>query len=268
MNFFKFFTSKITNDDNLDILHNLSFNSRNLPDIIPPKHIAIIMDGNARWAKAKNLPLNIGHKTGAENISKIVEACIELKIEYLTLYAFSAENWDRPPSEVSYLLELLENYLESEINKLIEKNIAIVVSGDLSKISDNLRKKIEQITKKTKAYFGVSGFLTLNIAFSYGSRQEIIEAVKKIILAIENKKVTLEQVNTELLSKNLYQPLIPDPDLLIRTAGDMRISNFLLWQLAYSELYFTKTLWPDFNKNHLYSSIVEFNKRERRYGKR
>lgn len=229
-----------------------------------PSHIAIIMDGNARWAKSNNLPIELGHKSGAENIRKIVENSIEFGVKYLTLYAFSNENWDRPQAEVNHLLKLLDHYLESEITPLINKNIAIIISGDLSKLSDQLRNKILNIEKTTKN----NNNLVLNVAFSYGSRQEIVEAAKKIILALENKEIIFSQINEELFSKNLYCPDTPDPDLLIRTAGDKRISNFLLWQLAYTELYFVDVFWPDFNRNHLLQAILEFNQRQRRYGKR
>jgi undecaprenyl diphosphate synthase len=236
----------------------------NLEQLVIPSHIAIIMDGNARWAKSKNLPIDLGHKFGAENIHKIVENSIEIGVKYLTLYAFSMENWDRPKDEVEYLLKLLDSYLESEIEPLIKKNIAIVISGDLSKLNDNLRNKILRIEEATKA----NDSLMLNVAFSYGSRQEIIDATKKIILALENKEITFSQIDEKLFSKNLYRSNIPDPDLLIRTAGDQRLSNFLLWQLAYTELYFVDAFWPDFNKNHLLQAVNEFNKRQRRYGKR
>lgn len=233
-------------------------------DLKIPEHIAIVMDGNARWAKSKNLPLQVGHKIGSENVRKIAESCIDLGVKNLTIYAFSSENWDRPQSEVEYLMKLLEDYLDKETKPLMEKNIKIVVSGNLEKVSPNLKasiSRIEEVTKNNKA-------LTLNVAFSYGSRQEIIDAVKKISLAVAEGKISVDDVNEKLFTQNLYQPEMPDPALLIRTAGDLRLSNFLLWQVAYTELYFTEVFWPDFNKNHLLQAIQEFNKRERRYGKR
>lgn len=229
-------------------------------DLKIPKHIAIIMDGNARWAKQKNLPLKIGHKTGSENVRKISENCIELGVKFLTIYAFSSENWDRPQEEVSYLMKLLEEYLEKETKPLIEQGVKILISGNLQKLADSAKKKIseiEEITKDNKA-------LTLNVAFSYGARQEIVDAVKKIA----EKKTSAAEINENLIAENLYRPEIPDPDLLIRTAGDLRVSNFLLWQIAYSELYFTETYWPDFDKKNLLAAIQSFNKRERKYGKR
>jgi undecaprenyl diphosphate synthase len=257
MNFSKFFSSNFFST-------NRQKSDAGLGKLEIPSHIAIIMDGNARWAKSRNLPIDLGHKFGAENIRKIVENCIEMGVKYLTLYAFSMENWDRPKDEVEYLLKLLDNYLESEIEPLIKKNIAIVIAGDLSKLSDSLRNKILKIEEATKN----NDSLMLNVAFSYGSRQEIVDATKQIILALENKEITFSQIDEKLFSKNLYRSNIPDPDLLIRTAGDKRLSNFLLWQLAYTELYFVDVFWPDFDKNHLLQAITEFNKRQRRYGKR
>jgi len=235
-----------------------------IPDLKIPEHVAIVMDGNARWAKSKNLPLQVGHKIGSENVRKIAESCIELGVKNLTIYAFSSENWDRPVSEVEYLMKLLEDYLDKETKPLMEKDIKIVVSGNLARVSSNLKAsiaRIEEITKNNKA-------LTLNVAFSYGSRQEIIDVVKKISLAVAEGKISVEMIDEKLFVENLYQPEMPDPSLLIRTAGDLRLSNFLLWQVAYTELYFTEVFWPDFNKNHLLQAIQEFNKRERRYGKR
>jgi undecaprenyl diphosphate synthase len=235
-------------------------NKEEITNLKIPQHIAIIMDGNARWAKQKNLPIKIGHKAGSENVRKISENCIELGVKFLTIYAFSSENWDRPQEEVNYLMNLLEEYLEKETKPLIEQGVKILISGNLQKLADSTKKKIieiEEITKGNKA-------LTLNVAFSYGSRQELVDAVKKIT----EQKIPAKEINEELISKNLYHPEIPDPDLLIRTAGDLRVSNFLLWQIAYSELYFTETYWPDFNKKNLLTAIQSFNKRERKYGKR
>lgn len=233
-------------------------------DTIIPAHIAIIMDGNARWAKSKNLPLKIGHKTGSENLRKVAESCIEIGVKYLTVYAFSSENWDRPADEVEYLMKLLEEYLEKETAPLIEKDVKIIISGNLERLSHSIKSKIAAIEEKTKN----NKALTLNVAFSYGSRQEIVDAAKKIALEVSQGKISVNEINEKLLSDNLYNSEIPNPDLLIRTAGDLRISNFLLWQIAYCELYFTKTYWPDFSKKELLQAISDFNKRERRYGKR
>ncbi len=229
-----------------------------------PSHIAIIMDGNARWAKSKKLPIKLGHKTGSQNVEKIADACIEIGVKYLTIYAFSSENWDRPKDEVDYLMNLMEDYLKKETVSLMKKDVKIVISGDLSKLSNSIKLSIKSVEEQTRN----NKTLLLNVAFSYGSRQEIVNAVKKINLAVASKEINIEDIKEETLIKNLYQPDIPDPELLIRTAGDLRLSNFILWQAAYSELYFTKVCWPDFNKKHLVKAIEEFNKRERRYGKR
>lgn len=229
-----------------------------------PEHIAIIMDGNSRWAQARKLPLKVGHKTGSENVRKIAENCIELGVKNLTIYAFSSENWDRPKEEVEYLMKLLEDYLEKETKPLMEKDIKIVISGNLDRLSQSVKssiKSIEDLTNNNKS-------LLLNVAFSYGSRQEIVNAAKNIALAVSERKITVDEIDERVFAENLYRPEMSDPDLLIRTAGDLRVSNFLLWQLAYSELYFTEVFWPDFNKNHLIKAIQEFNQRDRRYGKR
>lgn len=246
------------------LLKTMFFRKKNPSSAKIPNHIAIIMDGNARWAKVRGFPTTLGHKTGSENVRKVAESCIEIGVKYLTIYAFSSENWNRPQDEVSYLMKLLDNYLEKETKPLIEKDVRIVISGNLEKLPESTKSKIkamEELTKHNKS-------LLLNVAFSYGSRQEIVDATKKISLAVSEGKISLDQLDENLFSQNLYHPEIPDPDLLIRTAGDVRLSNFLLWQAAYSEFYFTKTFWPDFDKKQLLQAITEFNKRERRYGKR
>ena len=229
-----------------------------------PSHIAIIMDGNSRWAKSKGLPLKAGHKIGAENLQKVSQNCIDIGIKYLTVYAFSTENWDRPEAEVTYLMTLLEEYLDKETAPLIEKGVKIVISGNLDRLSDHIRSKIDNIQNTSHN----NSNLTLNVAFSYGARQEIVDATKQIALATSQGKISVDEISEDLLAKHLYNPDIPDPDLLIRTAGDYRLSNFLLWQLAYAEFYFTNTYWPDFGKKELLQAIYDFNKRERRYGKR
>lgn len=239
------------------------FSKKPLPKKIPA-HIAIIMDGNARWAKVRGLPTKVGHKNGSENLRKVAESCIEIGVKYLTVYAFSSENWNRPQDEVDYLMKLLENYLEKETQSLIEQDVRILISGNLERVSLSLKEKISDIENKTKN----NKTLTLNVAFSYGSRQEIVDAAKKIALAVSEGKISVAELDENLVCQNLYQPEIPDPDLLIRTAGDHRLSNFLLWQAAYAELHFTKVFWPDFAKKDLIHAISEFNKRERRYGKR
>jgi undecaprenyl diphosphate synthase len=234
------------------------------PNLKVPRHIAIIMDGNARWAKKRGLPLQIGHKTGSQNLQKIAQDCIHLGVKILSVYAFSSENWNRPKSEVSYLLKLLEDYLDNQMQQFLEKKIRIIILGNLERLDEKLKQKIlnlQEITKDNQA-------LILNVAFSYGSRSEIIDATKKIALAVSNKEINLAEIDENLFAKNLYQPNLPDPDLLIRTAGDLRVSNFFLWQIAYTEFYFSEVFWPDFCKKNLINAIISFNKRERRYGKR
>ena len=240
------------------------FSKNKKAEIKIPSHIAIIMDGNSRWAKSKKLPLAVGHKTGSKNLQKITESCIEFGVKNLTVYAFSSENWDRPKKEVDYLMSLVEEYLDKEAKPLIEKGVKIIISGNLQRLSDKIKSKITKLEEATKN----NSALTLNVAFSYGSREEIISATKNIALAVSKGDINIADIDENLISQNLYSPKIPDPDLLIRTAGDLRVSNFLLWQIAYSELYFTKKYWPDFSKKDLWAAIIEFNKRERRYGKR
>lgn len=229
-----------------------------------PSHIAIIMDGNARWAKRRGIPTKAGHKSGSENLQKVAQDCIDLGIKFLTVYAFSSENWNRPLEEVNYLMNLLEEYLDKQTNELAKKGVKIVVSGNLEKVSDSLKKKILQIVENSKD----NQSLTLNVAFSYGARQEIVDAVRKISSDVLAQKIQPSEIDEKMFTNNLYHPEIPDPDLMIRTAGDCRISNFLLWQSAYTEFYFTEVFWPDFTKKHLVAAIESFNKRERRYGKR
>ncbi len=234
------------------------------PDLKVPRHIAIIMDGNARWAKKRGLPLQVGHKTGSQNLQKIAQDCIDLGVKILSVYAFSSENWNRPKGEVSYLLSLLEDYLDNQMKNFLEKKIRLVILGDLERLDEKLKKKILNLQETTKD----NQALILNVAFSYGSRNEIIDATKKIALAVSNKEINLTEIDENLFAKNLYQPNLPDPDLLIRTAGDLRVSNFFLWQIAYTEFYFSEVFWPDFCKKNLINAIISFNKRERRYGKR
>ena len=222
------------------------------------------MDGNARFAISKSLPIKIGHKMGADNVQKITDNCIEIGVKYLTIYAFSSENWNRPQEEVKYLMDLLYDYLAKESSELMKRGIKIIVSGNLDNVEERLKNKIEQVEELSKN----NTKLTLNVAFSYGARQEIVDAVKKIAVAVKNQEIIIDNIDEDLFKKNLYHPEIPDPDLLIRTAGDLRISNFLLWQIAYTELYFSEKFWPEFNKSELLKAIDNFNKRERRYGKR
>jgi len=229
-----------------------------------PTHIAVIMDGNARWAKKKSLPIAIGHRTGSKAVKTLIESALEFGVQYLTIYAFSTENWQRPKKEVDYLMGLFQKNLDKETDWINKNKVRIVISGNLENVNSEIKnkiKKIEKITKDNKK-------LILNIAFDYGAKREIVDALKQIILDIENNKIIFSDIDENLIRKNLYNSWIPDPELLIRTSGVVRISNFLLWQISYTELYFTKKLWPDFDKEDLYKAILDFNKRERRYGKR
>ncbi len=231
-------------------------------NLIIPKHIAIIMDGNGRWAQAKNMPRIAGHKAGAENVRQIVKSCNKLGIKYLTLYAFSTENWKRPQEEVNGLMNLLVEYLKNEFKQLNENNVVIRSIGDISMLPLKCRKEIDKAYKNTKNNTG----LVLNLALNYGGRDEIASAFKLILKEAKDKNIEINDVNPELISKYLYTNYMPDPDLIIRTAGEQRISNFLLWQCAYSEFYYTYEKWPDFNEDELKKAILAFNKRDRRYG--
>ena len=221
------------------------------------KHLAIIMDGNGRWAKAKKLSRSEGHKAGVIAVKNIVESCVRLKINYLTLYTFSNENWNRPKKETIFLIELLIKTLDKELELLINNKIKFNVLGNFNKLDMFTRRKLRKVEKRTADFTNMH----LNLAISYSGREEIIFAINKIL------KKDMLSINEEDFSKYLYTSFLPDPDLLIRTGGEFRISNFLLWQIAYSELYFTKTLWPDFNSIELDKAINSFNKRERRFGK-
>jgi len=222
-----------------------------------PKHIAIIMDGNGRWAKKRGLPRVFGHRAGIKAVRATVEACRELGIPCLSLYAFSTENWQRPKTEIKALMNLLYKYLGKEKQNLKKNNIKLIVSGDINALPKKIQNEIKKVTDYTKNCDG----MILNLCLNYGSRQEITNAVNKII----SKKYSC--VDESIISKNLYTSDLPDPDLLIRTSGEYRISNFMLWQLAYTELYFTNVLWPDFTKEELFKAIQNYQQRERRFGK-
>ena len=223
------------------------------------KHIAIIRDGNRRWAKDHFLPSRVGHKKGVESLKNITRACDDFGVKYLTMYAFSTENWNRKKEEVDFLMDLLATTLKGELQELNENNVKMNFIGDMSQLNNSLQEIIEHSKEKTKNNTGV----VLTVAINYGSRDEIVNAVKNIV-ELGYKK---EEITQELISQNLYTSSIPDPDLLIRTSGEKRISNYLLWQIAYSEIYVTKTYWPDFNKEALAEAIIEFAKRQRRWGK-
>lgn len=222
-----------------------------------PTHIAIIMDGNGRWAKKRRLPRYWGHRKGVEAVRTTVRACVEFGVKYLTLYVFSSENWQRPASEVNKLMQLLQELLVKEEPELNKNNVKVKAIGQLDRLPDKVRKNLEYLINKTQNNTG----LVLVLALSYGSRTEIADAIKKV--PIED----IRNLTSEDFRQYLYAPEIPDPDLLIRTGGEIRLSNFLLWQSAYTELYFTDVLWPDFDKKKLWQAIEDFSKRKRRFGR-
>ena len=230
----------------------MTVNSLNL------NHIAIIMDGNGRWAKDKGMDRIFGHKEGAKSAKRVIEACSDLNINYLTLYAFSTENWNRPQSEVDSLMSLLSLMLKNEIKELERNNIVFIVVGRVEDLPKSVQNIISDVIDRTKHNTG----LVLSLALSYGGRQEIIDAVNKIIVSKKS-----EIINEEIVKNNLYCPEIPDPDLIIRTAGEHRLSNFLLWQSAYAELFVSKKNWPDFKKKDLMEALKDFENRDRTFGK-
>jgi undecaprenyl diphosphate synthase len=228
-----------------------------------PRHIAIIMDGNGRWAREKGQDRLYGHFHGVESVRDIVEGCAELGVEFLTLYAFSTENWDRPAYEVTGLMELLVETIRKETGTLNKNNIKLHVIGDMNMLPEYARKELKESLELTAANIG----LNLIIALSYSSRWELVEAVKQVAEDVKNGKLRPEQITQDTLEQYLCTSQFPDPELMVRTSGEYRISNFLLYQLAYAELYFTNTRWPDFRKENLYEAILDFQKRERRFGK-
>lgn len=227
-----------------------------------PQHLAIIMDGNGRWAKKKGLPRSMGHREGAKAVKRVIANCLDFNIPILTLFAFSTENWKRPKNEITYLLKLFERVLSKEKAYLIKNNIKINFIGRLNELPNPLNDKINELRESTKK----NNKLILNIAVNYGGRAEIVDAINSIILKIDKKNINIEDVNEDTVRDNLYTYNLPDPDLLIRTAGEMRISNFMIWQIAYSEFWVTPVLWPDFDKNNLVEAIINFQKRVRKYG--
>ncbi|MFC2112487.1 isoprenyl transferase [Bacteroidota bacterium] len=228
-----------------------------------PEHIAIIMDGNGRWAKKKGNERIFGHKNGVKAVRDTVEAAAELGISYLTLYAFSTENWNRPRTEIDALMSLLVSSLDGETKTLMDNNIRLMTIGDTESLPSKVKSKLQRTTEKTSGNTGMK----LVLALSYSARWEILDALKSIAKKIESSELTSRELSCEMLNNYLQTKDIPDPELLIRTSGEYRISNFLLWQIAYTELYFTDTLWPDFRKNDLYAAICNFQNRERRFGK-
>jgi len=228
-----------------------------------PKHIAVIMDGNGRWAAKKGLQRILGHDTGVKSVQEIVEESLNLNIPYLTLYAFSTDNWSRPQDEIGTLMNLLVKYLKSEFNKLIKNNIRLNTIGNIEALPKLVQDEVKRVSEKTKN----NDKMVLTIALSYGAREEIEAVVKKIALEVKNNIISIENVDQSIINKHLYTRNLPDVDLLIRTSGEQRVSNFLLWQIAYAELYFTKVYWPDFGKKDLHKALLNYQNRERRFGK-
>jgi undecaprenyl diphosphate synthase len=228
-----------------------------------PQHLAIIMDGNGRWAKQQGFLRAIGHENGTKTVKKTVETCAELGIKNLTLYAFSTENWNRPKIEVDTLMKILVRSLKKEIATLTKNNIKLNAIGNLTSLPSKVQKELNEVIEKT----ATNTRLTLTLALSYGSRNEIIEAVKKIAHNVKNNIISEDDIDESIINQHLYTHDLPDVDLVIRTSGEHRISNFLLWQIAYAEFYFTDVLWPDFSENNLYEAIISYQNRERRFGK-
>jgi undecaprenyl diphosphate synthase len=229
---------------------------------IIPRHIAIIMDGNGRWAKERGLPRTEGHRIGADSVREVVEECSELGVEFLTLYAFSSENWKRPKREVSALMTLLERFLKTKTPEMMEQNVRLQAIGRLHDLPQSVQDQLHRSIEKTSQNTG----LTLILALSYGAREEIIDGVKSLIDSIEKGHLDKAMIDNDIFAKHLYTRYYPDPDLLIRTSGELRISNFLLWQISYTEFYVTEKLWPDFRKPELREAIKAYASRQRRFG--
>ncbi|SDP27367.1 isoprenyl transferase [Desulforhopalus singaporensis] len=234
-----------------------------LDENLLPRHVAIIMDGNGRWAQRRRKPRLFGHKAGAESVRDIVEACREIGIEYLTLYAFSSENWKRPDQEVSGLMSILKKYLISELPKMVKNDVRLLAIGNHAKLPEDVRKTLRETIKTTAE----NNKLTLTLALSYGGRDEIVRAVKKISADCVNGSLQVDQICEDTLQNALDTSAVPDPDLLIRTGGEARLSNFLLWQASYAEILFTDMMWPDFRKDAFYRALSDYQKRERRFGR-
>lgn len=227
-----------------------------------PQHVAIIMDGNGRWAKKQGMPRIVGHQSGMKALKRATIAADDLGIKYLTLYAFSTENWTRPKDEVDFLMRLPVDFLAQELDELIEKNVCVRMMGYEENLPEHTVKALREAIRKTKDNTG----LILTFALNYGSRSEITDAVKSIAQQVESGNLTTSDITPDLIEKHLLSKDMPDPDLLIRTSGELRLSNFMLWQLAYTEMWFTDIYWPDFNREHLYEAVAEYQRRTRRYG--
>jgi len=224
-----------------------------------PQHVAVIMDGNGRWAAQRGLPRLAGHRAGTENLRRVIRACVEFGVQYLTIYAFSTENWGRPKEEVDGLLHILEDVIDRELDELHQEGVQLRHIGHLDQLSPMLREKVERSIEITRG----NHRLVLNLAFNYGGRDEIVCAIREIIA----EGTAPEDVTPELVSQHMFTAGTPDPDLIIRTSGEMRISNFLIWQGAYAEWYVTQTYWPDFGRDELYKALIEYSRRDRRYGR-
>lgn len=236
----------------------------NTPALKMPRHVAIILDGNGRWAKAKGMPHNYGHVQGAKTVELICEEAYKMGINYLTVYAFSTENWNRPKDEVDALMKLLRNYMRTCLKTAGKNRMCVRVIGDMNGLDDDIRKRILELEEATKDNTG----LKFQIALNYGGRDEIVRAAKKLSADVLDKRIDVSMINEETYASYLDTQGLPEPDLLIRTCNEQRISNFLLWQLAYTEFYFTDVAWPDFTKEELLKAVLAYNNRERRYGKR
>ncbi len=234
-----------------------------IPEELPPdkvpRHVAIIMDGNGRWARARGLPRRAGHEAGTENLRRIIRACVEFGVKVLTIYAFSTENWGRPQWEIRALMHILENVIDRELDELHQEGVQLRHLGELDRLPGNLQRKVRQAIEMTKD----NDRLILNVAFNYGGRDEIVRAIRHIV----EDGIPPEDIDEALVSSYLYTAGLPDPDLIIRTSGELRISNFLIWQGAYSEHYYTPTLWPDFDREEFRKALVHYIQRERRFGK-
>lgn len=227
-----------------------------------PRHVAIIMDGNGRWAKERGLPRREGHRAGAESIREVIAACKELNIEYLTLYAFSSENWSRPDDEIKALMNLLDRFLDEQAKTLDKQNVRLLAIGQLERLPEKTRARLEKIMARTASHDS----LTLVLALSYGAREEIVEAAKSLAADAAAGKISPEDIDNNLFSSRLSTRGIPDPDLLVRTSGELRVSNFLLWQISYAEIVIVKKFWPDFRQGDLFEAVKEYQSRNRRFG--
>ena len=228
-----------------------------------PHHVAIIMDGNGRWAKSKGYKRIFGHQHGTDTVKNIVESCVKLGVKYLTLFAFSTENWQRPKFEVNSLMKILLSSLKKELQNMHDKHIKLSAIGNINMLPNNVKQQLSEVMEATKDY----NELNLTLALSYGSREELVDVVKQVSKKVKENKLSLSEIDDSVINDHLYTNSMPDVDLLIRTSGEQRISNFMLWQIAYAELYFCSVNWPDFTENHLHEAIHNFQKRERRFGK-